>query len=160
MFFRFLPPIAIIIPAAILFRQLGLFDTHLSLILMHATMNLPLAVLMLKSFLDEVPQDVDDAARIDGASEFQVLTRIVAPMARGGIAATAILCFIFSFTEFLMSLFLTVSFRTLPLTLSILPWGDIGELAAASMSAIVPSFVFMLYLQRYLVRGLTLGMQK
>lgn len=158
--FRFLPLIAIILPATLIFRRIGLFDTHLSVILMHATMNLPLAVLMLKSFLDEIPQEVCDAARIDGATEAQVLGKIVAPMARGGIAATTILCFIFSFIEFLMSLFLTVSFRTLPVTLSFLPWGDMGELAAASMSAILPGFGFILFFQRYLVRGLTLGIQK
>lgn len=158
--FRFLPPIALIIPAAILFRQFGLFDTHSGVIVMHTVMNLPLAILMLKSFIDEVPTEVDDAAKIDGATEFQVLTKIIVPMARGGIAATAVLCFIFSYTEFLMSLFLTVSFRTLPITLSILPFGDFGPLAAAATSAIFPSFVLILLLQRHLVRGLTLGIQK
>jgi multiple sugar transport system permease protein len=158
--FRFLPPIALIIPAAILFRQFGLFDTHSGVIVMHTVMNLPLAILMLKSFIDEIPTDVDDAAKIDGATELQVLTKIIVPMARGGIAATAVLCFIFSYTEFLMSLFLTVSFRTLPITLSILPFGDFGPLAAAATSAIFPSFVLILLLQRHLVRGLTLGIQK
>jgi multiple sugar transport system permease protein len=158
--FRFLPPIALIVPAAMLFRRIGLFDTHLGVIIMHAVMNLPLAVLMLKSFIDEIPTDVDDAAKIDGATQLQVMTKIVVPMARGGIAATSVLCFIFSYTEFLMSLFLTVSFRTLPITLSILPFGDFGPLAAAATSAILPSFVFILLLQRHLVRGLTLGIHK
>ena len=157
---RFLPPVAIIVPASLIFRDVGLFDTHASVIFMHATMNLPLAILMLTSFLDDVPREVFDAARIDGASEFQVLTLVVAPVIRGGMAATAVLCFIFSIIEFTMALFLTVSFRTLPVTLSFLPWGDMGELAAASMSAIIPGFIFILIFQRHLVRGLTLGSQK
>lgn len=157
---RFLPPIAIIIPASLVFRSVGLFDTHMSVIFMHATMNLPLAILMLTSFLDDVPREIYDAARIDGATEFQVLNKIIVPIVRGGIAATVVLCFIFSLIEFIMSLFLTVSFRTLPVTLSFLPWGDMGELAAASMSAIIPGFVFILIFQRHLVRGLTLGSQK
>ncbi len=157
---RFLPPIALIIPAAFLFRKFGMFDTHAGVIAMHTVMNLPLAILMLKSFLDEIPRELDEAARIDGASHFQILTEVVIPIARGGIAATAILCFIFSYTEFLMSLFLTVSFRTLPVTLSIIPWGDFGQLAAAATATTLPSIVFILILQRHLVRGLTLGIQK
>ncbi|CAN5476412.1 carbohydrate ABC transporter permease [soil metagenome] len=157
---RCLPPIAVIIPATLLFHQFGIFDTHLGVIAMHAVMTLPLAILMLKSFIDEIPRELDDAARIDGATNFQTLTKIIIPMARGGIAATAVLCLIFSYTEFLMSLFLTVSFRTIPVTLSILPWGDFGQLAAAATAATLPSFVFILLLQRHLVRGLTLGIQK
>lgn len=157
---RILPPIAIIIPATIIFRSAGLFDTHFAVIVMHATMTLPLALLMLVSFMDDLPPEVYDAARIDGASEAQLLFRIVAPMVQGGIAATAILCFIFSLVEFLMSLFLTVSFRTLPVSLSFLPWGDMGQLAAASMSAIIPGALFIWLCQRHLVRGLTLGSQK
>lgn len=157
---RFLPPIALIIPAAFLFREFGMFDTHAGVIVMHSVMNLPLSILMLKSFFDEIPHELDEAARIDGASHFQILTQIVIPIARGGIAATAILCFIFSYTEFLMSLFLTVSFRTLPVTLSIIPWGDFGQLAAAATATTLPSIVFILVLQRHLVRGLTLGIQK
>jgi multiple sugar transport system permease protein len=157
---RILPPIAIIVPATVIFRRVGLFDSHASVIIMHATMTLPLALLMLVSFMDELPAEVYDAARIDGATEVQLLFLIVTPMVQGGIAATAILCFIFSLVEFLMSLFLTVSFRTLPVSLSFLPWGDMGTLAASSMSAIVPSFVFVWICQRHLVRGLTLGSQK
>lgn len=159
--FRFLPAIAVIIPAAIVMRQTNVFDTRLSIIVMHAAMNLPLAILMLKSFFDEVPREVDEAARIDGASHFQVFAQIVLPIARGGIAATAIFCFIFSYIEFLMSLFLSVSFRTVPVTMAILAAGaSWGTVAAAGLSSMLPGFVFILLVQRYIVRGLTFGINK
>jgi multiple sugar transport system permease protein len=159
--FRFLPAIAVIIPAAIVMRQINAFDTRLSIIVMHAAMNLPLAILMLKSFFDEVPREVDDAARIDGASQFQVFTQIVLPIARGGIAATAIFCFIFSYIEFLMALFLSVSFRTVPVTMAILVAGaSWGTVAAAGLSSMLPGFIFILLVQRYIVRGLTLGIHR
>ena len=159
--FRVLPTIAIIIPATIIMRQLGGFDTRLSVIFMHAAMNLPLAILMMKSFFDEVPREVDDAARIDGASQFQLFVKIVVPIAQGGIAATAILCFIFSYIEFLMALFLSVSFRTVPVTMTILASGAAwGTVAAAGLCSMLPGFVFILLVQRYIVRGLTLGIHR
>ncbi len=160
LFFRFIPPVAVVIPVALFFHQVLLFDTHVGVMLMHAVFNLPIAVLMLRSFLAEVPQEVDDAARIDGATALQILVRILVPQIRGGIAATAIICFLFSWTEFLMALFLTVSFRTLPIKLSILSMGDWGALAAAGTAAMVPGFIFILLVQRHLVRGLTLGSQR
>ena len=159
--FRFLPAIAVIIPAAIVMRQINAFDTRLSVIFMHAAMNLPLAILMLKSFFDEVPREVDEAARIDGASHFQLFVRIVLPIAQSGIAATAIFCFIFSYIEFLMALFLSVSFRTVPVTMTILAAGaSWGTVAAAGLSSMLPGFVFILLVQRYIVRGLTLGIHR
>ena len=87
---------------------------YLGLIMIYALMNLPIAVLLLKSFFDDVPKDVDEAAMIDGATRWQTFRRIVLPMVRGGIAAAAVLCFIFSWTEFLLSLFLTTEIRTIP----------------------------------------------
>ena len=88
-FQRFTPPIAIIIPIVSIFHTIGLFDTHVGLILMHTVMNLPIAILMLKSFFDEIPAEIDDAAMIDGASRVTILFRICMPLIKGGIAATA-----------------------------------------------------------------------
>lgn len=158
--FRFLPPIALIVPVVQLAHQTGLFDTRLMVMLMHALLNLPVAVLMMKSFFDDVPTEIDDAAKLDGASGFMTMWKIVLPMVRGGIAATAILCFIFSWAEFLMALFLTVSFRTLPVQLSILSMGAWGPLAAMATATLIPCFLFILLVQKGLVRGLMLGMQK
>jgi multiple sugar transport system permease protein len=160
---RFLPPIAIIVPIVFMFRDLNLRDSHLGLIFMHTLINLPIAVLLLKSFFDDVPKDVDEAAMIDGATRWQTFRKVVMPMVRGGVAATAVLCFVFSWTEFLLSLFLTTSIRTLPvkITTFVTSTGtEWGFITALGTSAIVPSFIFILLVQRHLVRGLTLGSLK
>jgi multiple sugar transport system permease protein len=160
---RFMPPIAIIVPVVFMFKFMSLNDSRLGLILVHSVINLPIAVLLLKSFFDDVPKDVDEAAMIDGATRFQTFRRIVLPMVKGGIAATAVLCFIFSWTEFLLSLFLTNSIRTLPVKISTFvtsTGSEWGFISALGTSAIVPSFIFILLVQKQLVRGLTLGSLK
>jgi multiple sugar transport system permease protein len=166
---RFMPPIAIIFPLVITFKLAGLRDTDnyylgwLSLMLIYSLMNLPIAVLLLKSFFDDVPKDVDEAAMIDGATRLQTFWRIVLPLVRGGIAAAAVLCFVFSWTEFLLSLFLTTDIRTVPVKIQTFvtstgnEWGFITALGTA---AVIPGFIFILLVQRHLVRGLTLGALK
>lgn len=157
---RFLPPIAIIIPLVFIFRDLGLRDTHFGIIIAHTLINIPIALLILKSFFDDVPIEVDQAAMIDGATRFQCFYMVVLPMIKGGIAATAVLCFIFSWTEFLLSLFLTSSIRTVPVKITTFvtstgsEWGYISALGTA---AIIPGFIFILLVQNHLVRGLTMG---
>jgi multiple sugar transport system permease protein len=166
---RLMPPIAILIPLVTIYKFAGLRDTdnlymgYLGLILIYALINLPIAVLLLKSFFDDVPKDIDEAAMIDGATRWQTFQKIVLPMVKGGVAAAAVLCFIFSYTEFLLSLFLTTDIRTLPVKISTFvtstgsEWGFISALGTAG---IVPSFIFILLVQRHLVRGLTLGSLK
>jgi multiple sugar transport system permease protein len=166
---RLMPPIAILIPLVQIYSWAGMRDSnnlflgYLGLIMIYALMNLPIAVLLLKSFFDDVPKDVDEAAMIDGATRWQTFYKIVLPMVRGGVAAAAVLCFIFSYTEFLLSLFLTTDIRTLPVKISTFvtstgsEWGFISALGTAG---IVPSFIFILLVQRHLVRGLTLGSLK
>ena len=166
---RLMPPIAILIPLVTIYKFAGLRDTdnrimgYIGLMLIYALMNLPVAVLLLKSFFDDVPKDVDEAAMIDGATRWQTFYKIVLPMVRGGVAAAAVLCFIFSYTEFLLSLFLTTDIRTLPVKISTFvtstgsEWGFITALGTAG---IIPSFIFILLVQRHLVRGLTLGSLK
>ena len=157
---RFLPPIAIIIPLVFIFHDLGLRDTHLGIIIAHTLINIPIALLILKSFFDDVPIEVDQAAMIDGATRFQCFYLVVLPMIKGGIAATAVLCFIFSWTEFILSLFLTNTIRTVPVKITTFvtstgsEWGYISALGTA---AIVPGFIFILLVQNHLVRGLTMG---
>jgi multiple sugar transport system permease protein len=166
---RFMPPIAIIFPLVITFKLAGLRDTDnyylgwLSLMLIYSLMNLPIAVLLLKSFFDDVPKDVDEAAMIDGATRLQTFRKIVLPLVRGGVAAAAVLCFVFSWTEFLLSLFLTTDIRTVPVKIQTFvtstgnEWGFITALGTA---AVIPGFIFILLVQRHLVRGLTLGALK
>ena len=161
---RMMPPVAIAIPMFFIYKQFGLLDTYTGIILIHALMNLPLAVLLLKSFFDDIPLEIDEAALIDGASRWLIFRKIVAPMAIGGIAATAVLCFIFSWTEFLFVLTLTqTGLKTVPVVASTFvtstgtAWGN---MAALGVGAMVPAFIFILMVQKNLVRGLTLGSLK
>ena len=166
---RFMPPIAILIPLVTIYKTAGLRDTdnlymgYLGLMLIYALMNLPIAVLLMKSFLDDVPKDVDEAAMIDGATRWQTFRKVVLPMVKGGVAASAVLVFIFSWTEFLLSLFLTTAIRTVPVKIQTFvtsTGNEWGFIAALGTAAIIPSFVFILLVQKNLVRGLTLGSLK
>ncbi len=161
---RMMPPVAVAIPMFFIYKDFGLLDTYTGVILIHALMNLPLAVLLLKSFFDDIPQEIDESAVIDGASRWLIFRRVILPMAKGGIAATAVLCFIFSWTEFLFVLTLTqTGLKTVPVVSSSFvtstgtAWGNMAALGAAAM---VPAFIFILLVQRQLVRGLTLGSLK
>ena len=161
---RMMPPVAVAIPMFFIYKEFGLLDTYTGIILVHALMNLPLAVLLLKSFFDDIPVEIDEAALIDGASRWTIFRRIVMPMALGGIAATAVLCFIFSWTEFLFVLTLTqTGLKTVPVVSSTFvtstgtAW---GKMAALGVGAMIPAFVFILLVQKNLVRGLTLGSLK
>lgn len=160
---RMMPPIVAAFPLFFVFRQLQWIDTYHGLILVHAAITAPLAILLLMSFFDEVPSDLDDAARVDGATRFQAFLNSL-QLIRGGIVATAVLTFIFSWNEFLLSLVLTTGIiRTVPVASStfttafLTEWGYLAALGTASM---IPIFIFILLVQRHLVRGLTLGAVK
>lgn len=161
---RMMPPVAAAIPLFFLFRDLGLIDTYTGAVAVHALMNFPLAVLLLKSFMDDIPREMDDAARLEGASRWCVFWRLIVPSIRGGIAATAVLCFVFSWTEFLFILSLTQSgVNTVPVATSTFvtstgtAW---GYMAALTCAAMLPAFLFIVLTQKHLVRGLTLGTLK
>ena len=161
---RMLPPVAAAIPMFFMFRRFGLIDTYAGAIMIHAMMNFPLAVLLLKSFLDDVPREIDEAATIDGAARPLIFFRLLLPAIRGGVAATLVLCFIFSWTEFLFILSLTqAGVNTVPVAASTFvtstgtAW---GLMAALTCAAALPAFVFIILTQRHLVRGLTLGTLK
>jgi multiple sugar transport system permease protein len=160
LFQRVLPPIVIVVPMVFTYHRIGLRDTLLGVIIAHGALNLPFAILMLKSFFDDVPKEVGEAAAIDGATRWQGFWRIQLPLIRGGVAATAVLCFIFSWTEFVMALFLTSSIRLLPVHISLSVTQSWGFTSAISIAGLLPVFVFILLVQRHLVRGLTMGLEK
>lgn len=157
---RFMPPIAIVFPLVGLYHTVGLLDTRLGVALAHAALNLPFAVLLLKSFLDDVPLEVTEAARLDGATRYETFRHVILPLMKGGIAATAILCFIFSWTEFLLSLFLTQNMRLMPVQAGVLVMNMWGLISALTTTALIPAFLFVLVVQKHLVRGLTLGIYR
>lgn len=159
-----LPPIAFVIPFFVLFKTFRLIDTHVGLILAYLTFNLPFSIWVLKGFFSKIPAELDECAMIDGASRITILFRVVLPLAAPGIAATALLTFIFSWNEFLFALLLTRNqVRTLPVLIPQLYGGhDIlyGEVSAITILATIPAIVLVLLFQRYLVSGLTLGAVK
>jgi multiple sugar transport system permease protein len=161
---RMFPPVVSAIPFFLLFRKLDLLDTHLALIVAYLTFNVPFIVWLVKGFFDDLPRDLEEAALVDGATRWKAFVGVALPLAVPGVVTAGLLAFMFAWNEFLLALFLTRSeVRTLPVGLSSLVggheilWGQIGALA---VMAIVPVIVLALVLQRYVVRGLTLGAVK
>jgi multiple sugar transport system permease protein len=158
-----MPPVVAAFPLFVVYRKLGWVDTYHGLILVHAAMNVPLAVLLMLSFFNEIPRDLDDAAMVDGATRFGAFRNSLT-LVRGGLVATAVLAFIFSWNEFLLSLVLTTGrVRTVPVASSTFTTAfqtEWGYLAALGITSMVPIFVFILIVQQHLVRGLTLGAVK
>lgn len=162
---RMMPPIVAALPLFFMYRRVNLIDTYPGVILVHTVINIPLAVLLLKSFFDEVPYDLDEAAMVDGATRWQAFWKVIIHYILPGLAATAILSFIFSWNEFLLTLTLSrTTVRTMPVAASMFDTStggtEWGALAAFGMAAMVPVFIFVLFVQRNLVRGLTMGAVK
>ncbi|MEM2122789.1 MAG: carbohydrate ABC transporter permease [Candidatus Bathyarchaeia archaeon] len=161
---RMAPPIAIILPLFLLFRWSGLHNTHIGIVLSHLTFILPFAIWLLKGFIDEVPKEIEEAAEIDGCSTFGIIWRIVFPIMKPSVTAVAILCFIFSWNEFLFASILSGP-GTLTLTVLMTQYFvkftvDWGAIAATGMISLIPTVIGVLLLQKYLVRGLTFGAVK
>lgn len=158
---QMLPPITIIVPLFIFFKRFNLIDTHLSLIIAYMTFNIPISAWMLTGFFRDIPQELEEAAMIDGCTRLGSLWRVVLPLAAPGIAATAILCFMYSWNEFLYAVILTGrSAKTVPVAMTgfitnrAILW---GRIAAAGSVVLIPVLIFALSVQRYLVRGLSKG---
>jgi sorbitol/mannitol transport system permease protein len=158
---RMLPVVGAIVPIYIIARDLSMLDNVWTLVVLYTAMNLPIAVWMLRSFMSEVPTEVLEASRVDGASLWQEATRVLFPMIAPGIAATALICVIFAWNEFLLAVTLTaVRAQTVPVYLVsfITSEGAFwARLSAAATLAAIPVLLAGWVAQRYLVRGLTLG---
>ena len=161
---RMFPPIATIIPIFLLFNKLGLIDTRLGLMLLYIAFNLPFAIWIMRSFFDEIPSELDDAAMVDGCSPWQAFARIILPLAAPGLSATAIFCMMFSWNEFLFAMIISrAQTQTLPvgvmgfITQRGVLW---GEMSAAATIIMTPMIIFTFLIQRYLIRGLTFGAVK
>jgi multiple sugar transport system permease protein len=158
---RMTPPMAVVVPFYLMAVSTHLYDTRIGLEIVLITVDLPIAVWMLASYINAVPVDLDEAAMMDGCSRFGAFLRIVLPPAAPGIVATLILCFIFSWNEFPLSVVLTSQTAT-TLPVSMMGWDTErgllwGQMMAAGVMAAAPVMIFAIFIQRYLVRGLTLG---
>lgn len=158
---RMLSPVVLALPFFLLGNSVRLLDTRLILILTYLTFNVPLVVWILLGFFQTIPVSLDEAARIDGASQWTVFARIALPLALPGIAVAAIFAFIFSWNELMFALVLTrESARTMPaLTTKFITGMGVrwGPMAATTMVTVLPIMVLSLSVARFIVRGLTLG---
>ena len=158
---RMMPPIAVAIPIYLMYRAIGLIDTHLGMILLYTAVNLSLSVWLLKGFMDEIPREYEEAAMVDGYTRLQAFWKVVLPQASTGIAATAIFCLIFSWNEYAFAVLLTsgVAQTTPPFIPFIIGEGgqDWPAVAAATTLFFLPILLFTILLRRHLLRGITFG---
>jgi multiple sugar transport system permease protein len=159
---RFMPPVVVVIPIFLMFRDLELLGTLQGLILVYAAFNLPFTIWMMKGFIDEVPAEYEEAAMLDGYSRLEAFWRVTMPLLVPGIVATAVFALIFSWNEFVYAIFLITdpANRTAPPAIAGLIGGttiDWGLVAASAMVFAIPVLVFAYLVRRHLVAGVTLG---
>ena len=161
MSFRFVPFLAFVIPLYLLYQRVGLYNTHIGLILAYQLITLPFTIWMLRSFFMEVPLEIQEAAQIDGCSWLGILTRVILPLSMPGIAVTVILGFMFCWNAFNYPLMLAGR-QTFPVTVGAIQFISYdrvlwGQMAAATIVSALPQLLLSLMVQKYIVRGLTMG---
>jgi len=161
---RIMPGISYLVPCVIMFSRLKLIGSYVTLILAHLMITLPMTIWLMIGFFEDIPRELDEAAFIDGCNPFEAFIRIALPLTRPGIAASAILSFIFSWNNFLFSLVLANQ-QTRPLPVAVFSFisytqVDWGGLNAAATIVTLPVLIMILFAQKHMVRGLTLGSVK
>lgn len=171
---RMAPPAAFLLPLFLLFTQVfavgegrarwDLYDSHIGLILLYCVFNLPFAIWLLKGIIDAIPPELDEAAFVDGANTFSVITRIILPLAAPGLAVTLILSWIFAWNEYLFAATLT-AFEARTITTGLAEFVTVtgtnwGAMAAVSTLTLIPSVIVVIFAQRYIIAGLTFGAVK
>ena len=166
---RMIPPIAVVFPIFLMFVWIGklglqMMDTYHGLILLYTAFNLPYVIWMMKGYIQDIPKALEESALVDGCTRWQVIGKVVFPMCRAGLFATAIFTFVFAWNDFLFALVLT---RTEVTTYTVQVTHYFGgqsnfwsKIAAMSVLGTVPVFIAVTFMQRYLVRGISLGAVK
>lgn len=169
---QMLPPVALVIPfylmvrnrVTILGHEYGFYDRGLTLVVVYLSFNLPFVVWILIGFFQSIPREIEEAARVDGASLFQAFRQVVIPVSLPGLLAAGVFSFVLSWNEFLFALILTGrESRTMPVALASLmtsQGNQVGAICAATISMMLPIVVLTWVIQRFLVRGLTFGAVK
>ena len=161
---RLLPPMVFAIPISVLFQVANMRDTLLALILVYTAFNAPLDIFVLKSFIEEIPIELEEAAIVDGCSRLQLMRHVTLPVSSPGIIATAILTFIACWSEYPFALLLTIRHAV---TINVVAAQFVtqavvkyGEIASAVVIGMIPTILFVMLVQKHLVKGLTLGAVK
>lgn len=158
---RMLPAVVVTIPIFLMYRLLGLYDTHLGMIIIYTVFNLSLTVWLLKGFIDEIPREYEEAAMVDGYTRFQAFYKIVIPQTATGIAATTVFSLIFVWNEYAFALMLTSqNARTAPPAIAtMLGRGGIewSAIAAGTLVFLIPVLIIIFALRKHLLRGVTFG---
>jgi len=159
---RMFPPAAVLIPVMIMWAFLRMVDTWYGLTIIYGVVTLPFSTWLMKTFFDDIPKELDEAAIVDGCSSFGAFLKVVLPLTKGGIASTALFVFILNWSDFLIAFILTDrKWSTIPVYINKLQSATVGQLygpkAALGLLAAIPPIVFGILIQKYLVRGLTFG---
>lgn len=162
---RLIPPIVVTLPLFPLVNIMGLNDTHIVLMVLYATFFVSLGTVLMRTFIDQIPRELDEAAQIDGAGRLTVLWRVIVPLAAPGILAVAVFVVVFAWNEFLFAfVFTATNAKTAPLVISEMIGSidgvDWGIMFAASTTQLAPILIFVVLMNRYLVAGLTAGATK
>ena len=159
---RFMPPLAVVVPVLLMYRQLDLQGTHIGLILLYTAFNLSLAVWLMKGFIDEIPRAFEEAALVDGYSRFDAFRRIILPQAATGMAVTAVFCVISAWNEYGFAMTLNsrgavtvpAYFAGLQGNIDGMPW---PQIAAGALIFVAPIVFFTVLVRGHLLRGITFG---
>jgi multiple sugar transport system permease protein len=161
---RMMPPVAIVFPVFLLYVFFGWVDTYHGLIVLYTAFSLPYVIWMMRGYIEDIPIELEESALVDGCTRWQVLWKVVLPMARSGLFATAVFTFVFAWNEFLFALVLT---RTEVTTYTVQVTHYFGgqsnfwaKIAAMSVLGTIPVFFVVATMQRYLVRGISMGAVK
>jgi len=162
--FRFAPELVVIIPLSVLYRQLGLYDTYWGIIWVYQLVTLPLLIWVLRSYFEDISPDIEQAAMVDGYPWWRIFWTILLPLVRPGLAAAALLAFVFAWNNFIFPLVLGGS-NVQTVTVAALGYissaqGFFNRMAAASVISSIPQIILALSIQRYLIRGLSFGAVK
>ena len=163
---RVLPPVAFTIPLYTMFSKLGLLNTKLPVTMACVLINVPLIIWFLISFFQDLPEEIEESAKVDGATEWQLFRKIVLPLVLPGIAAVAMLSFMYAWNEYTYTVIFTRSpaNNTVPLALSVLNTEDnltnFGVVAAGGVVSVIPITLFVIFAQNYLISGLSSGAVK
>lgn len=164
-FAEMLPPVALLIPFYLIFKQLSLTNTLQGLVIMQTSWLLPIVTWILYSYFKTIPRDLEDSARIDGASRIGALMKIIVPVSLPGMVSSGVICFVFSMGEFMgaMAIINVTRLHTLPLALAqfVTKYSiEYGKITASAVLAVIFPVLFVLIFQRYIVKGLTAGAVK